>query len=137
MAISVAEMQQHWGELTQIFLSPDPPASWLLTVWVLVTPTELWVGGKQSGLSAKARSPHSSLAGDLFFLSHSVVIPGLRFGFPTPQRHSRHLVKGKSVWRLLKSMDERFPTCAISPLICHIPCTPPSHREAAQSCTFS
>ena len=76
MVISVAEMQQDWGELTQTFLSPDLPAAWLLTVWVLVTPDELWGGGEwcgeQSGSSAEARSPHSSLAGDL--LSLSVVI---------------------------------------------------------------
>ena len=49
MVISVAEMQQDWGELTQTFLSPDLPAAWLLTVWVLVTPDELWGGGEWCG----------------------------------------------------------------------------------------
>ena len=81
--IPVAEMQHHCGDLTQTFLSPDLPAARVLIVWVLVTPKEPGGGcGEQSGLSAEARSPHSSLAGDL--LSHSVVIPGLYFGFPAP-----------------------------------------------------
>lgn len=82
MVISVAEMQQHWGELTQIFLSPDLPATRLLTVWVLVTPTELWVGGgwwvgSKVGCLLRPEAHTPLLPGTSLFLSHSVVIPGL------------------------------------------------------------
>ena len=98
MVISVAEMQQDWGELTQTFLSPDLPAAWLLTVWVLVTPKELWGGGGVGSKVGHLPRPEA----------HTPLLPGTSslsawsFGsllwFPYPsQRHSGHLVKGKSV----------------------------------------
>ena len=71
MVISVAEMQQHWGELTQIFLSPDLPATRLLTVWVLVTPTELWVGGGWWVVSKVGCLPRPE--------AHTPLLPGTSF----------------------------------------------------------
>ena len=85
MVISVAEMQQDWGELTQTFLSPDLPAAWSLTVWVLVTPKELGGGGGVGSKVGRLPRPeaHTPLlpgTSSLSLRGHS----GLCFGFPTP-----------------------------------------------------
>lgn len=50
--------------------------------------------GSKVGCLQRPETPHSSAVGDL--LSHSVVIPGLCFGFPAPLKDTpEQLVKGK------------------------------------------